>query len=126
MANATTDGILLYRILVNELKTHLLKRAEYHVKRNEELVAKGKAKNDEINSKVDESETTSDRMAYKGSSTYNEAQRERDNYFMLAREHAKKSLRFTFLAEHWPIPTVDDGSFVNVCESELVALEFFQ
>lgn len=117
--NFTPDGIALYFVHGHELKEHLVKRAAYHVKKNAELMEKGKELDKNLTAQIDERDSTFDRMAFKGSANYGSGAHERERLFDRAREHARQATRFNFLAEH-----AQTGEFW-LCEEELVKLEFY-
>lgn len=118
---ATTDrGEILYTIKAEELKEHLVKRAAYHANRNAELIKEAEEKQKKMEEDVSGAKSTTDLMSIKSSSAYNAASHERDSALMRARNHAKISVKFNFLAEH-----ISVGTTFDITLDGLTSLEFF-
>ncbi len=119
MKNNTDYGRVLYTIQAEDLVKHLQNRAAHHAKRNEELVKKAKERQAEIDETLANQDSTSERMAYKGSSNYAGARHEADLLFQEARQKAALSTKFNVLAKYAPATGV-----VQLDQSELRDLEF--
>jgi len=121
MAMNTPEGTALFHVTRTEMLEHLTKRAEHHAARNAKYVMEAKKLEEELKASIDEVDSVSERMSVKSSSNYSNGAHERDRKLGQAREHARLSSKFFFLAKHLPA----QGSAFELTSGELGGLEFF-